>query len=166
MRRRGIRKIPPLLRPLPGSELNIGSLQHRPGNTRGGFLYCMSAKFPKPCTHFSWVPPGASFLSRQERRKECGLREALSAKPPSLRNPSRPQNQYNLCTAFRRVRGAVPKSFLIQFFERINIGATFYLSILSSGYSMPVCALARNREPVLGFGDCFHCVKTVIERCL
>ena len=35
----------------------------------------------KPCPHFGWVPPGAPFLSRQERGKECGLREALSAKP-------------------------------------------------------------------------------------
>ena len=32
-------------------------------------------------------------MSRQEAPQECGLREALSAKPPSLRNPFRPQNQ-------------------------------------------------------------------------
>ena len=161
MRRRGIRKIPPLLRPLSGSELNIGSLQHRPGNTRGGFLYCMSAKFPKPCTHFSWVPPGASFLSRQERRKECDLREALSAKPPSLRNPFRPQNQSSLSAAFRRVRGAAPKFFRFSSMKETNILDAFYFRIPSSGYSMPVCALARNRKPVLVFVDCFHCVKTV-----
>jgi len=42
--------------------------------------------------------------------------------------------------------------------------ATFYLNILLPGYSMPVCALARNRKPVLVFVDCFHCVKTVKTR--
>ena len=38
------------------------------------------------------MPPAGSFLCRQEAPQECGLREALSAKPPSLRTPSRPQN--------------------------------------------------------------------------
>ena len=32
----------------------------------------------KPCPHLGGVPPAAPFLSRQERGKECGLREALT----------------------------------------------------------------------------------------
>ena len=33
----------------------------------------------RPCPHLSCAPPGGPFLSRQERGKECGLREALTA---------------------------------------------------------------------------------------
>ena len=78
-----------------------------------------------PVRTFGWVPPAGSFLSRQEAPQECGLREALSAKPPSLRNPSRPQNQYNLCAAFRRVRGAIPKFFPVRFNEKNQIFGHF-----------------------------------------
>ena len=55
------------------------------GQRRSAY-YCAKAEtspFSKlrqrPCPHLSCAPPGAPFLSRQERGKECGLREALSA---------------------------------------------------------------------------------------
>ena len=40
-----------------------------------------------------------------------------------------------------------------------NIVDTFYFNVPLSGYSMPVCALARNRG-ITEFMDCFHRVKT------
>ena len=45
----------------------------------------------KPCPHLGGVPPAAPFLSRQERGKECGLREALTGclLPPQSRPPLR-----------------------------------------------------------------------------
>ena len=55
------------------------------GQRRSAY-YCAKAEtspFSKlrqrPCPHLSCAPPGAPFLSRQERGKECGLREALTA---------------------------------------------------------------------------------------
>ena len=44
-------------------------------------LFMQKIYFPisrKPCPPVGWAPPGAPFLSRQERGKECGLREALT----------------------------------------------------------------------------------------
>ena len=51
--------------------------------------------------------------------------DSLRDAPPSLRNPSRPQNQYNLCAAFRRVRGAIPKFFPVRFNEENQIFGHF-----------------------------------------
>ena len=70
------------------------------GTTPTGLLTlkcCFSHFGRNPCPPIGWVPPAGSFLSRQEAPQECGLREALSAKPPSLKNSSRPQNQQGLC---------------------------------------------------------------------
>ena len=88
--------------------------------------------------------------------------DSLRDAPPSLRNPSRPQNQRSLCTAFRRVRGAVPKFFRFSSTKETNVLDAFYFGIPLSGYSMPVCALARNRGTTK-FMDCFHKVKTAKE---
>ena len=54
---------------------------HRPETLREGFVRFLQplCQRPLPCPHFSWVPPGAPFLSRQERGKECGSRGALTA---------------------------------------------------------------------------------------
>ena len=94
-----------------------GRCPHRPETLREGFVRFLQplCQRPLPYPHFGWVPPGAPFLSRQERGKECGSRGALTAAcsrrradvlvvrlppaidsldslrdaPPSLKNPSR-----------------------------------------------------------------------------
>ena len=114
----------------------------------------------EPCPCYSWVPPAGSFLSRQEAPQECGLRRRCRQSRPPLGIP--PGLRTNIISAPPSGEYGVQSLNFSRFdsMRKIKFLATFYLNILLPGYSMPVCALARNREPVLAFVDCFHRVKT------
>ena len=78
--------------------------------------------------------------------------DSLRDAPPSLRNPSRPQNQYNLCAAFRRVRGAIPKFFPVRFNEENQIFGHFLFEYpIARVFHASVRTGADSRT---GFGFC------------
>ena len=78
--------------------------------------------------------------------------DSLRDAPPSLRNPSRPQNQYNLCAAFRRVRGAIPKFFPVRFNEENQIFGHFLFEYpIARVFHASVRTGAESRT---GFGFC------------
>ena len=86
------------------------------------------------------VPPRSSARMR--------LKEALSAKPPSLR--ILPASETSQLSAPPSGEYGVQSLNFFRFdsMQNPNIVDTFYFNIPLSGYSMPVCALARNRGPL------------------